>query len=176
MTLHEMLVALALSGLVFATASTVLDAGVRASAIGATRAESQQTARVALSRLAREIRVTGIGGDSDVPAIEIAGPAQIVLASDLDADGVVMARGERIAWQLAGTILRRDAGGGAQPIANGTQRLVLAYLDAHGAPTTDPAAVRMVDVTVRTGSAGTPSSLARDVSTDLSSRVRLRNR
>jgi hypothetical protein len=54
--------------------------------------------------------------------------------------------------------------------------VTLTYLDADGAPATDPRAIRMVDVTVRTGTAGVPSSLARGVSTEFSTRVRLRNR
>jgi type II secretory pathway component PulJ len=176
MSLHEMLVALAVCGIVFGGAYATLDAGVRAYAIGAARAESQQAARVALNRLAREIRVTGVGADSDMPAIVMAESAEIVLGSDLDADGVFMARGERITWRLATSILRRDAGGGAQPIANGVHGFVLRYLDAAGEPTSVPAAVRTVEVTMRTGTAAPESSLARGVGAEFATRARLRNR
>ena len=176
MTLHELVVAVAVMGVVFAGAYGSLDAGLRVYAIGAARAESQQSARVSLSRLAREIRVTGVGADIHLPAIAAADSAAIVLASDLDADGALATRGERITWHLGGSTLRRDAGGGAQPVANGVQRLAFRYLDADGAPTTDPAAVRRVEITVLAASPGAESSLARGVSTHFGTEARLRNR
>jgi len=53
-----------------------------------------------------------------------------VLHSDLDGDGVVAGAGETITWHLVGKTLRRDAGGGAQPIIDGVQSFALEYLDA----------------------------------------------
>jgi len=74
-----------------------------------------------LARLTAEIRGAGRGGHG-FDAVAVAAPEQIALQQDLDGDGVIAARGERVTWRLAGTILRRDAGGGAQPIINACVR------------------------------------------------------
>src|SRR5262249_57756080 len=59
MHLADLLVAAALVGLVAAAALTVLQEGLQGYTIGASRAESQQSGRVALERLAGEIRPAG---------------------------------------------------------------------------------------------------------------------
>ena len=173
MSLAELLVALVTFGLVAAAAFTLLDEGQRAWAFGVARAETQQSARVALARLTGEIRAAGRGGRG-FDAVAVAAPDTIMLQQDLDGDGVIAARGERVTWRLAGTILRRDAGGGAQPIVNGVHALALTYFDAAGAPTTAPAEVRSVEIVLVTRPDYTvPGST---VSTVLTTRVRLRNR
>ena len=165
MTLTELLVSCALSGMVLAGTYVLLDQGLRAYAAGAARVESLQAARVALERLARELRLAGRGPSVEIPALLVAEPARVMVTADLDADGDNDASGEQVTWQLVDSILRRNAGGGAQPVANGVQALNLRYFDAADQPTTDPAAVRSVELTLRTG-----------VGTSLHTRVRLRNR
>jgi hypothetical protein len=97
----------------------------------------------------------------------------MVLQQDLDGDGAIAAGGERVTWRLAGSILRRDAGGGAQPIINGVRALRLGYLDAAGSPTSTPADVRSVAVTLTVeperAVTGAPTAT-------VSTLVRLRNR
>jgi hypothetical protein len=53
------------------------------------------------------------------------------------------------------SILRRDAGGGAQPVINGVRALHLIYLDREGVETSDPAAVIAVRVRLEVGRVGT---------------------
>ena len=62
---------------------------------------------------------------------------------------------ERVTYLLrAGeSILRRDAGGGAQPVINGVRAFRLTYLDRDGLETTDPAAVIAVRVQLEVGGA-----------------------
>ena len=170
------MVGCALSGVVLAGTYTLLDHGLRAYEVGAARVESQQTARAALERLAREIRNAGRGPDRDLAALAVAELSRLVLVSDLDADRDSDANGEQITWQLVGSVLRRSAGGGAQPVANGVRALTVRYLDRAGQATSDPAAVRMLEVTVLTGPDGAESSLALGVGSRFSTRVRLRNR
>ena len=176
--LHEMLVAIAVGGAVLAATYAALEQGLRTHAIGAARVESQQSARAALNRLAREIRFTGISSTPDLPAIVIAEPSRIVLASDFDGDGASLGRGEQITWQLVGSVLRRNGGtgAGAQPVTNGVRAFDLRYFDVDGMPTTDVTAVRMVEIALVTVPAGPPSSLAPGVSTQVATKVRLRNR
>jgi len=63
---------------------------------------------------------------------------------------------ERVTFVLrpGESILRRDAGGGAQPIINGVKRFTLTYFDAAGLATTDPAAVASIRIQIEVGRAG----------------------
>jgi type II secretory pathway component PulJ len=170
-SLAELLVTLALLGLTLAGLFTGLDHVQRAYAIGAARVVSQQSARIAVERLARELRGAG-AGDGAFDAISVAEPARVVLHGDLDGDGTAAGGGETITWRLAGTVLRRDAGGGAQPIVEGVRSLLLEYLDSAGRPTSVPGEVRTVVITLTTVG-GQPGA---DGATTLRTRVRLRNR
>ena len=172
MTLTELLVTLALAGVLSAAALGLLEQGQRAWATGAARAESQQSARIALARLAADVRVAGFGGHG-FDAVAIAEPERIVLQQDLDGDGAIAASGERLTWRLGGSILRRDAGGGAQPVINGVRRLALRYLDERGMETSLPQEVRSVVVTLTTAPEGATGTAP---TATVSTRVRLRNR
>ena len=61
---------------------------------------------------------------------------------------------ERVSFLLrpGDGVLRRDAGGGAQPIIDGVRRLELTYFDGAGIPTTDPAQVTAVRIRLEAGS------------------------
>lgn len=176
MTLTDLLVSLAVLGLLLAAALGLLTQGQQAYAIGAARVESQQSARLALWRLAAEIRTAGSGRSADFPAVSVAEPQRIVLHHDLNGDGVIAGRGETITWRLAGRVLRRDAGGGAQPVINGVRALTLVYLDADDRPTGHPAAVRSVAITLTVAADRAASPAAAGLGATLATQVRLRNR
>lgn len=147
MTLAELLVSLAALGLLLAATLALLAEGQALSAWGAARVEAQQHARLALQRMAAEIRQAGLGaGARDWPPVSVAEPTRIVIHQDLDGDGSVTGRGETVTWLLTGDVLRRSAGGGAQPVVNGVRALALTYFDAAGRPTGVPAAVRAVGI------------------------------
>ena len=69
---------------------------------------------------------------------------------DARPDGFIAGAPESVTWRLAVDILRREAGGGAQPVINGVSGLALSYFDASDAPTTIPSAVRSVEVRLTT--------------------------
>jgi hypothetical protein len=176
MSLADLLTALALVGVVMGGTLTLLRDGQQAAALAWARVEAQQGARVALERLTREIRQAGRGlSDAEAPAISVAEPARIVLHVDHDGDGQSTGGPEVVTWFLRDGVLRRSAGGGAQPIVNGVRDLVLTYRDAHGEPTAEPGAVRAVGITLMTGPAEA-GGRARRTLTVLSTEVRLRNR
>lgn len=178
MLLAELLVAASLLGLIFAATTPVLHHVLRAWGDGAARIETQQATRVALERLTHDIRGAGYGEGSDAfPAVAVAETSRIVLQFDLDGDGVIAGSGETVAWRVAsGGVLRRDAGGGAQPIVNGVRAFTLAYLDASGAVTATPSAVRAVRIELITESARPASPGARGIASTLATTVFLRNR
>jgi Tfp pilus assembly protein PilW len=168
--LTEVLVALGLLGLVLSATLTVFAHGQRAYTHGAARVESQQSARLAMARMARELRQAGAGS---VPPIAVAERSRVVIQRDLDGDGVASARGETVTWQFSAGVLRRNAGAGLQPIVNGVRALELSYLDGDSRPTTVPAAVRSVVIALTTepehpGAGGATA-------TRLVTEVRLRN-
>jgi type II secretory pathway component PulJ len=175
MRLAELMVTLAILGLVMTALLTFLRQGQQAYATGAARVEAQQSARLALDRLARDLRLAGAGG-SEFTAVSVAEPERVVLHGDVDGDGAIAGPGETITWRLAGTVLRRDAGGGGQPVMHGVRALRLAYLDGAGHATTIPAAVRTVRValTAAADRATGPSAGAPVVI--VATAVRLRNR
>jgi type II secretory pathway component PulJ len=174
MTLSDLLVALLVLGLVMAANLTLLDGGARAYEIGAARVEAQQAARIALARMARDLRTAGAGVAATFPAVSVAEPSRVVFHRDENQDGVIAGTRETITWKLAGDVLRRDAGGGAQPIIDGARALSLSYVDADGEPTTDPAAVRTVRITLTAAPVG--AGAATGVTTTVSTQVRSRNR
>ena len=176
MHLSDLLVSVAVIGLVLAAILGLLTVGQQAYAIGAGRVEAQQSARAALHRMAREIRTAGRGAGTAFAAIAVAEPERVVLQVDVNGDGVIAGRGETIIWRLAGSVLRRDAGGGAQPVINGVSALRFTYLDAGGQETSVSDAVRsvLISLTARPEYA-TPAATA-DLATTVSTRVRIRNR
>ena len=172
MHLADLLTAFAVVGLVFSATLTVFAQGQRAYVQGAARVESQQNARIALARMVREIRQAGSG--SCLAPIAVAESSRLVLQHDSDGDGVAAGRGETVTWQLSAGVLRRNAGGGAQPIINGVRAIVFAYLDAGGRSTATPSDVHAVVITLTTvparpGGGG-------ETQTKLTTQVRLRNR
>jgi hypothetical protein len=177
MTLADLLVSTALLGLTCGATLVLLEQGQQAWAVGAARVEAQQGARAALSWLAGELRVAGQGGGPPrLPALSAVEPARVVLHVDRNRDGVVAGPGETVTWRLAGDVLRRDAGGGAQPVVNGVRALRLVYLDAAGTVTASPAAVRRVVVTLTVRPHHAPAHATRGLGATLTTEVHLRNR
>jgi hypothetical protein len=165
--LADLLVSIALLGLTCGVTLVLLQQGQQAWTVGAARVEAQQSARAALTWLAAELRLAGQGGGPrSLPALSAIEPAR----------GLVTGPGETITWRLAGEVLRRDAGGGAQPVANGVRALGLTYLDGAGLPTTDPLAVRRILISLGTRPDHAPAHSTRGLGATLTTEVTLRNR
>jgi len=176
MGLADLLVSLAVLSLVMSTNLTLVQQGWRAYAVGSARVEAQQSARIALQRMARDIRSAGAGTATiGFDAVSLAEPARIVFHRDVNVDGVAVGRRETITWKLDRDVLRRDAGGGAQPIVTGVRALAFTYLDARGELTAAAANVRAVRITL-TVAATNAFSPGADVAATVSTQVRLRNR
>jgi len=152
-------VSIAVTGLLLGGTALILQHGHEAFAFGAARVEAQQGLRAALERMSVELREAGFGlhhGSFD--PLLVAEATRLVIQQDLDGDGATGANGEQVTYLLAGTTLRRDAGGGAQPVLDGVTRLRFHYLDARRRTTALPGAVCSVVITL---SAGPPSTFLR---------------
>jgi type II secretory pathway component PulJ len=174
-TLAGLLTSMAVLGLLMGGMFGTLEQGQRAYALGAARVEGQQNARIAVARLAREIRTAG-AGVSAFDAISVAEPHRVVLHRDVDGNGVIAGAAETTTWRLSGATLRRDAGGGAQPVVDGVEQFVLTYFDASGAPTSSPGDVRAIAIVLTTRPQHAVSREAGDATFTVSTHVRLRNR
>lgn len=177
MTLADLLASVAVLGLVVAATLLTLEQGQQAWSAGAARVEAQQSARAALTWLTSELREAGQGmGAASHPAISVAEPTRLVLHFDRNRDGVIAGAGETITWRLDKDILRRDAGGGAQPVINGVRALAFAYFDAAGHPTANPAAVRRVRITLSTRADNARSLAGAGLGSTITTEIHLRNR
>lgn len=161
-SLVEMLVAMAVMGLLMSATLSLLQSGFAAWGWGAGRVEAQQATRVALERMARELREagydpTGVG----IAAVVVAEPARIVFLRDLNGNGLIDPTHERVTYLLRPreTTLRRDAGGGAQPLAENVRRFALSYVDRDGAPTDDLARIARVRIEIEAGRAGPEAAM-----------------
>ncbi|MEX2220507.1 MAG: hypothetical protein WEG40_01805 [Candidatus Rokuibacteriota bacterium] len=156
-SLVDLLVALAVGGGLLAATLTLLHLGLRAWVWGAARVEAQQSARYALERLAGELREAGYDPlAAGIAPVVVAEPARVAFQRDFNGNGLVDPTRERVTYVLrtGESTLRRDAGGGAQPVIEGVRSFHLTYLDREGAETTDPAAVIAVRVRIVVGGDG----------------------
>jgi prepilin-type N-terminal cleavage/methylation domain-containing protein len=169
-SLVEVLIAIAVMGLLMAATLSILQSGLAAYGWGSGRVEAQQAIRAALERMARELGEAGYDpASAGIEAVVVAEPAHVVFQRDLNGNGVIDPTHERVTYVLrAGeSTLRRDAGGGAQPVAEGVRRFALAYFDDHGLPATDPAQIASVRIELETGKTRAEATMA--------TRVMLRN-
>lgn len=177
-TLVELLVALAVVALVLAGTLGVLLQGQQSYLFGLGRLEAQQNARAALERMAQEIRTAGFDPiGADFPAILNPTSTSLTIQKDLNGNGMIDATGETITYLLRGTTLRRNAGGGAQPVIEGVQGLTFTYLDADGAPATEPQRISTVIIALTVQADSFPAVTARGaLAATMRTQVRLRNR
>jgi type IV pilus assembly protein PilW len=162
-SLIELLVATAVMGLLMAATLSLLQSGLAAWGWGAGRVEAQQATRAALERMARELREAGYDpAGVGIEAVLVAEPARIVFQRDLNGNGLIDATHERVTYMLrpGETTLRRDAGAGAQPLAENVRRLALSYLDREGEPTTDLARIASVRIEIESGRTGPEATMA----------------
>ena len=177
MTLGDVLVSSALLGLTVGATVTLLQQGQQVWTVGATRVEAQQSARAALTWLASELRAAGQGhGGGDAwPVLSVAEPSRLVLHLDRNRDGVIAGAPESVTWLLAGDVMRREAGGGAQPVINAVRSLSFVYFDAEDRATTDPAAVRRIAITLATRADHSRTTLTQHLGAVVTTEITLRN-
>ena len=140
-SLAELLIVIAILGLMLAGIVTVQMQGQKTYLIGAHRVEAQQNGRVALELMIRELRSA-----QSVTAIPNATSMTFV-------DG----NGSTIQYQLAGAVINRVIGGVSTPLIGGVVTFNLTYFSAFdgstntGTTTAVAANVRLVRVQLVTG-------------------------
>ncbi len=133
-TLAELLVAVAVLGLVLEAVVVVQQNGVQAYIAGSTRVEAQQNARIALDEMAREIR--------QASAITTANASSITFTAQGGVTSVTYALN-------ANTITLQRNGA---DVVGGVQALTFVYRDRTDATGATAANTRRIDITIRTQS------------------------
>jgi type II secretory pathway component PulJ len=162
-SLADLLVATAVMGVLMSATLSALQSGLAAWGWGAGRVEAQQAIRVALERLARELRDAGYDPTgAGIEAVLVAEPTRVIFQRDLNGNGLIDPTRERVTYILrpGETTLRRDAGGGAQPLAESVRRFALSYLDSSGVPTVDPSRVVSVRIEIEAGRGRTEATMS----------------
>jgi len=118
-SLAELLIVIAILGLMLAGIVTIQMQGQKAYLIGSHRVEAQQNGRVALELMVRELRsaqsVTAIPSATNMTFVD--------------------ENGNTIQYQLAGTVLNRITGGVATPLIGGVVSFNLTYFSAYNGAT-----------------------------------------
>ncbi|HEV8440846.1 MAG TPA: hypothetical protein VGT40_22385 [Methylomirabilota bacterium] len=165
-SLGELLISLAVLGLLLAGTLSILHGSLAAYGWGVTRIAAQQSARIALERMVTELRQAGYDPTgAGIAPITAAAPTLVTFQQDLNGNGVIDPTRERVTFLLrpGERILRRDAGAGAQPIIEGVRRFELSYFDRAGVPTADATRVAAVRIHVEVGLTGRGSVMDSEV-------------
>jgi prepilin-type N-terminal cleavage/methylation domain-containing protein len=165
-SLAELLVVVAILGLMLSGLLVVQMHGQQSYLMGSRRVEAQQNGRVALDLMARELRsaqsVTAIPSGTDMTFVDGTGAA--------------------IQYQLAGTTINRITGAVTSPLIGGVQTFTVTYFSAFngatntGTTTGTPAAVRLVRIQLVTGTEeSVPDYSAANQKATMETIVQLRN-
>ena len=169
-TLSELLVAMAVVGLVMGSAFTLQQQGQNAYLYGASRTDAQQKVRGGLERFTRDLRsgsaVTAVAGANDITFSYLQWQAA-------NPNGVITS----VRYYINGTsLLRNEAGAANQPetVISDVQALAITYYDVNGVVTAVLANVRNVQIRLTTQVQSTANSPAQQ-SAVMETRVRMRN-
>ena len=167
-SLAELLVAFAVLALALAAVTTVHQGVLRAYVAGSNKTEVQQNARVALDRMARELRQT---------------PAALTNPTSTSLTLVDQDTGLTVTYALTGdapnAAVTRTTNGAVEVVIGKVQVLTFVYRDVNNVvlgPPVIPASVFRVDITIKTASEDTvvAGGLA-DTQAQMTTSIRLRN-
>ncbi len=194
-TLAELLVVCAVIAFVMAGLLIMLQTGQESYLVGSNKVEATQSVRVAIDRMAQEIRSGGFcptcTGAPPFTAIAAQTATGFTIQNDWDGDGAITAagtvtdangnvRGEQIIYSFAGGALTRQETGvdaTALTLATGINTLTFTYQDSAGVTTAIPDNIRTIVVTLTTQPQNQPAAtLQGRVLVTMTDSLRVRNR
>lgn len=153
MTLVELLIAMAIMGVVVGGVTRSFVNQRRITAIQNQRVALIQQAQAAMDLVTRELRTAGTNptGAAFVPVTYNA--SQLEIRADLNGNGTTDTSNDPnehliYAYDSVNKRITRDAGGGAQPLVDNIQAFQFQYLDSAGNATTVSSAIRQLQVTI----------------------------
>ena len=193
-SLAELLVACVVVAFVMAGLLITLQSGQESYLRGANEVEATQSVRVAIERMAQELRVAGFCPTCGTPpfdAITAQSATGFTIQNDWDGDGVITTpgtvtdangnvRGEQIVYNFAGGAITRQETGvdaSALTLATGITSLTFTYQDSTGVTTATAANIRTVVVTLTTTPQNQPAATMQGrVLVTMTDSLRMRNR
>ena len=194
-TLAELLVACVVVAFVMAGLFITLQSGQEVYLRGSNQVEATQSVRVAIERMAQELRSAGFcptcTGTPPFTAITAQSATGFTIQNDWDGDGVITTagtvtdangnvRGEQIIYSFAGSAITRQETGvdaSALTLATGINALTFTYQDSAGVTTVTPDNIRTVVVTLTTQPQLQPAAtLQGRVLVTMTNSLRMRNR
>lgn len=150
MTLVELLIALALMGLVVGGLTTIFVTQRKATAVQGQVTAMTQQAQAALELITRELRTAGTNPTGATFTPVTYSPTQLEIRTDLNGNGTTNDPDEQVIYAYDATRRRitRDTGSGAQPVVENIQAFTFTYLDSAGNPTTVSSAIRQLQITI----------------------------
>ncbi|MBW8057814.1 MAG: prepilin-type N-terminal cleavage/methylation domain-containing protein [candidate division NC10 bacterium] len=162
-TLLEMLISSAIFAIVLFAIYTIYITSQTTSTRGINKIEVQQNARVAMRRMAREIRMAGYDPGSAIPAqgsqtaIQVANANSITFIADVTGDG----DSDQVTYQLQGTQLIRESASwvgaawtptppASSELADSVITLFFIYYDANDNVTATLAAIQRITIGITT--------------------------
>jgi len=149
-TLVELLIAMAISGIVLSAAVNTFIAQRRSYALQEQVTEMTQRTRAAMEMVTREARMAGYNpAGTSFDGITY-NPTQVQIRADLNGDGDTADANETIVYSYNNTThqLLRDTDGSSQPIADHIQAFTFDYVDGAGTSTTTTANIRQIRITI----------------------------
>ncbi len=153
MTLVELLIAMAILGVVMGGVTSGFVNQRKITAIQNQRVVLIQQAQAAMDLVTRELRTAGTNptGTAFVPVTYNA--SQLEIRADLNGNGTTDTNNDLdehliYAYDSANKRITRDAGSGAQPLVDNIQTFTFRYLDSAGAETIVNNAIRQLQVTI----------------------------
>jgi len=149
-TLVELLIAMAISGIVLGAAVNPFLAQRWSYALQEHVTAMTQGTRAALEMVTREVRVAGYNpARTSFDGITY-DPTQVQIRADLNGDGDTADTNETIAYVYnpATQQLMRETDGSSQPIADHIQAFTFDYVDGAGMSTTTTANIRQIRITI----------------------------
>jgi len=149
-TLVELLIAMAISGIVLGAAVNTFLAQRWSYALQEHVTAMTQGTRAAMEMVTREVRMAGYNpARTSFDGITY-DPTQVQIRADLNGDGDTADTNETIAYVYnpATQQLMRETDGSSQPIADHIQAFTFDYVDGAGTSTTTTANIRQIRITI----------------------------
>lgn len=149
-TLVELLIAMAIVGVLLGGITTSFVTQRKAIAIQNQRGSLIQQAQAALDLLTRELRTAGTNPTGATFTPVTYSPTQLEIQADLNGNGTTTDDNEHLIYAYDATNKRitRDAGSGVQPLVENIQAFTFMYLDSAGNSTTVSSAIRQLQITI----------------------------
>lgn len=149
-TLVELLIAMAIVGLVAGAMTSIFTTHRKTYAVQEQVAGMTQQAQTALELMTREIRAAGTNPTGAVFTPVTYSATQIELRSDRNGNGTTSDANEHIlyAYDTANRRITRNAGNGVEPVAENIQAFDFAYLDKDDSSTTVSSDIRQIRLTI----------------------------